>query len=147
MQVQPIQQHHYTSCNRQKINFKGEFVYNDDLKILMKKSNIGSLKRFKELVNFIKKVQDNLIFWVERVESEYEIHNGSDTAISEYYYLHKQNGQDKKTDETITHIYEETPYSAKLSEINEGLEHFYGNNIPIENKNSLINEIEELLIK
>lgn len=146
MKVKAVQQHNYASCNRRNINFKGEFVKNDALNTLMRTSNIGGLKRFKELVQSIKKVQDNLIFWVERVESEYEIHNGSDTATDISYYLHKQSGQDKKTDKILASIYDEIPYSAKLSKVNEALEEFYKNDIPIEDKTNLMNEIEELLI-
>ena len=147
MKVQAIQQHqNYTSCNRRNINFKGEFVKNETLNTVMKISNIGGLKRFKELVQSIKKIQDNLIFWVERSVYSRPINNGSDTELVITYYLYKQNKQNGTEKEKIGYIYDEIPYEAKLSKVNEALEKFYKNDIPADEKNNLMNEIEELLI-
>ena len=148
MRIQPIQQHsNYTYNNRQKPSFKGEFVKNKPIDELISCSDIGGLQRFKELVQNIKKVNDDSIFWVELVESEYDINNGSDTAYDYDYYLHTQKGQDKKTDKTLVSVYDSVPYESKLSKINEGLEKFYQNEIPAKDKRGLINEIDELLIK
>ena len=148
MQIQPIQQYPTYKCNnRQKPSFKGEFVRNESLEDLMMSSDIGGLKRFKELVQNIKNVKDDSIFWVERVKSEYDINNGSDTAIDISYYLHTQKGQNKKTSKKLVYIYEDVPYESKLSKINEGLEKFYENKIKTEDKNDIINEIDKLLIK
>ena len=148
MRIQPIQQHsNYTCKNRQKPSFKGEFIRNEAIDTLMSCSDIGGLKRFKELVQNIKKVNDDSIFWVELVEWEYDINNGSDTAYDYDYYLHTQKGQDKKTDKKLVTIYDKVPYESKLSKVNEGLEKFYGNKIQDKNKGNLIKEIDELLIK
>jgi len=148
MRIQPIQQHsNYTYNNRQKPSFKGEFVRNEAIETLMSCSDIGGLKRFKELVQNMKNVKDDSIFWVELVESEYEIHNGSDTAYDYDYYLYKQKGQNKRTKRQIAHVYDDVPYESKLAEVNEGLEKFYENKFPAKRKKDIINEIDELLIK
>lgn len=148
MRIQPTQQHTNNTCySHQKMNFKGEFVRTKPLQELMMCSDIGGLKRFKELVNEMKEVKDNLIFWVERIDSEYEIHNGSDTEIDVSYYLHKQSEQNEKTNKKLTCIYEDIPSSSKLSKINEALEKFYKNDILVEDRNNLINGIDELLIR
>ncbi len=147
MRIQPVQQQNYIKYNSQKVNFKGEFVKNKDIKYLMQKSNIGALKRFKEVLQNIKKVKDGLIFWVESAEFETEIHNGSETYWYENYYLYKQNGQDKETKRTLAYVYDDVPYSQKLSKINEELEYFYEKEIPPEDKNNMCKEIEGLFIE
>ena len=145
MKIQPINNNtNYTSCNCKKVNFKGEFLQNADFNYIMKCSNAGDLKRFKELLQKIKKVQDNLIFWVKGFYGRSEIYDNS--GSSSFVDLKKQIGEDKKTKKTLTTMYNDRmPDELKLSWIIRTLEEFYKDVIPIEDKNNLMNEIKELL--
>ena len=149
MKIQPIQQNQcYAPCKSQKVNFKGEFPIkkNKDLIYLMKEADIGSVKRFNELLSQIKNIPDNLKFWVEEHDSEYETNGGRDTAISEHYYLYMQEGQNEKTKKTLAYIFEDTPRWARLTEVNMALERFYGDKIPVDSKEKLIKESENSIV-
>ena len=142
MKIQPISNNtNYASYNRKKINFRGEFRANEALDYVMIWSSAGDLKNFKDLLQRIKKVQDNLIFWVESFSGRSEIYGGGGTD----YYLYKQNGEDKKTEETLVGMREDVSPSLRLAKINCEIENLYKNVISIEDKNGLMNEIKELL--
>ena len=148
MKIQLIQQNqYYAPCKSQKVHFKGEFPKrkNKDLIYLMKNADIGSVKRLNELLREIKKVSDNLKFWVEEIDSEYEINGGRDTAISEMWYLYVQEGQDEKTKKRLKYIFDYTPRWARLTEVNMALEQFYGDKIPVDSKEKLIKKAENLM--
>lgn len=147
MKILPISSSYQQNNRKQNTNFKGEFIKTATLDNIMRYSSPESLKRFTEIVEQIKKVPDNLFFWVNTHYSEYET-QGPDIGISHSYYLFKQEGKDTKTKDKLEVIYDDiTPSVSRLTEINKKLEQIYEGKITSSNRQELIDKINGFLVQ
>ena len=138
------------------MNFKAEFLNTQDLKYVMRHSPIETLNEFNKILQKIKRVKDNVIFWVESHWSTVDINNGSDEKIINEYMLYKQIGQDEKTKKclTIPCSYDAYDYDGdenikfKLAGINAYLKDTYKDVFAFENaqRAEITDEIEKLLV-
>ncbi len=139
------------------INFKGEFLKTQDLEYVMSNSPIESLNEFNKILQKIKRVNDNVIFWVESGRSTVDINNGSDEKSVKEYMLYKQIGQDEKTKKWVDIPWNYTAYNCfgdenikfKLAGINVCLKDTYKDVFASENEQcaEITNEIKKLLIE
>lgn len=146
MKVYPISSSFAQKNSNQKPCFKGEFIQTKALNELMKESNPGGIIRFRELVEQIKKVPDNVVYWVNKRTVEHETH-GPDTYFESTFSVYKQTGDDINTRKWVWSIYDNIPDRLKLHEINREIEDYYGNKITMETKDNLMNQVNELLVQ
>ncbi len=140
MKVYPISSCYVQNNSNKKPCFKGEFIQTNALNELMKYSNPSELIRFKELLEQIKKVPDNVFFWVNKYFTECET-QGPDMDIITTYRLYKQAGNDTKTRKWVWSIYDD-----ELNEMNRKIEELYKEQITLESKENLINKINGILL-
>ena len=126
MKVYPI--NNYSVQNNTKPCFKGEFVQNTDLKKLIKHSNKDGVKRFEGIIQQIKKIPDNIVFWIGEFYSE----NDAEKTMDLSYDLFRQIGNDKDTKKFMKYFWaKDIPASLRLSKVNEEIEKFYGDKIKL----------------
>jgi hypothetical protein len=139
------------------INFKAEFLKTRDLEYVMSSSPIESLNEFNKILQKIKSVKDNVVFWVESHWSTVDINNGSSEKSIEEYWLYKQIGQDEKTKKWLDIPWRYKAYDSyggennkfKLAGINAYLKDMYKDVFASESEQraEITNEIDKLLIK
>ena len=137
-------------------NFKGQFLKTRDLEYVMSSSPIESLNEFNKILQKIKSVNDNIIFWVESHWTTIDINNGSDEKSVEEYMLYKQIGQDKKTKKWLDIPWRYKAYDSyggennkfKLAGINAYLKDMYKDIFTSENKQraEITKDIRKFLI-
>ena len=138
-------------------NFNGKFVMNEPLYLYNITAPTQSLETFKNTLQKIGKVKDNLRFFIEEhVHNYQEIFDGIwGTASITSYKLFKQEGLDKETKQQLgsTIYFEDNEHiksnnyvviqpSRLLDEVSKRLERFYENNT----RDTLKNEIKRLTI-
>lgn len=143
MKILPI--NNYSQYQTKNTNFNGNFVKNDALKYVIDASRKDGLVEFRDILQKIKKVKDNVIFKMKADPYEYDIHNGSETVYGTTYALYKHKGQNE---ELLCYFdTREGMRGTWLSEINKSIKGEYKRLFPETGKQGIKNEIEKLLIK
>ena len=126
MRIYPINS--YSVQNNTKPSFKGEIVQNIDLKKLIEQSNKDGAKRFERITQEIKKIPDNIVFWIGEFYSE----NDAEKTMDLSYDLFRQIGNDKNTKKLMKCFWaKDIPASLRLSKVNEEIEKLYGDKIKL----------------
>ena len=126
MKVYPINS--YSMQNNTKPVFKGDFVQNIDLMKLIEHSNKDSAKRFERITQQIKKIPDNIVFWIGEFYSE----NDAEKTMDLSYDLFHQTENDKNNKKLMKCFWaKDIPASLRLSKVNEEIEKFYGDKIKL----------------
>lgn len=124
MKINPIS--NYSVQNNTRSNFKGELVQNIDLKNLVKNSSTDGAKRFEAVLQKIKKIPDNVVFWIGEFYSE----NDDTKTMDLSYDLFHQIGNDESSKKFIKSFWaKDIPASLRLSKVSEEIEKFYGDKI------------------
>lgn len=124
MKINPIS--NYSVQNNTRSNFKGEFVQNIDLKNLVKNSSTDGAKRFEAVLQKIKKIPDNVVFWIGEFYSE----NDDTKTMDLSYDLFHQIGNDESFKKFMKSFWaKDIPASLRLSKVSEEIEKFYGDKI------------------
>lgn len=140
----------YTNNNQKSQNFKGEFLVNAELKSFMKVSRYENLVRFKQLLEKMKKVNDDFVYVVEKKVYTNIVHSDwlcdEDEVVPDVgYEFSRHKKGDINTREWLLGIEQSCWMEPTLGEINDKLELLYPQRAGKKTREKITNELLDLM--
>ena len=143
MNVSPVNSNPTIQNNN---GFKSRFIFNTAIHEVVETSGKPEIARFKNVLSAMEKIDDGLLFWLQKRVGFYKLNNENIGYVIKYN-LFKQKGTDEGTKELVASLSSSTSDFThnKLSLITKAIESHYSEIAEVDSKTELKDKIYNMM--